>query len=84
MLMFFDNIRNSSYIHLSIKTLAMKFSTWFFSVAVVFFHSCYYSAQVVRYNKSGTDKSIYVLYPAGHRPITATDTHNKCRSIINH
>ena len=52
----------------------MKFKTWFFSVAVVIFPSCYYPAQVVLYNKSGTDKKIYVLYPASHRPMTATDS----------
>jgi hypothetical protein len=52
----------------------MKFRILFFSVAVVIFHSCYYPAQVVLYNKSGTDKNIHVLYPASHRPITATDS----------
>jgi hypothetical protein len=52
----------------------MKFKTWFFSVAVVIFHSCYYPAQVVLYNKSGTDKKIHVLYPASHRPVAATDS----------
>jgi hypothetical protein len=53
----------------------MKFRVLFFSVAVVIFHSCYSPAQVVLYNKSGTDKSIYVLYPASHRTITATDSY---------
>src|SRR5689334_10339621 len=52
----------------------MKFRIWFFSVAVIIFHSCYYPAQVVLYNESGTDKSICVLYPASHRTITATDS----------
>lgn len=52
----------------------MKFRTWFFSVAVVILHSCYYPAQVVLHNESGADKIIHVLYPASHRLITATDS----------
>ncbi|MBO9202067.1 MULTISPECIES: hypothetical protein [Niastella] len=52
----------------------MKFRTWFSSVAVVVFHSCYSPAQVVLHNKSGTDKNIHVLYPASHRPVIATDS----------
>ena len=51
----------------------MKFRTLFFLIAIVILHSCYYPAQVVLHNKSGTDKNIQVLYPAS-RLITATDS----------
>jgi hypothetical protein len=43
-------------------------------LSAVLFCSCYYPAQVVIHNKSGTDKEIRVAYPAGHRTIAATDS----------
>jgi hypothetical protein len=37
--------------------------------------ACYYPAQVVIHNKSGTDKNIRVLYPSNHtRSLANTDT----------
>src|SRR5688500_11778832 len=37
-------------------------------------NSCYYPAQVVIHNKSGTDKNIRVIYPPGHKAIAKNDS----------
>ncbi|MGN6292384.1 MAG: hypothetical protein ACTHMV_06515 [Chitinophagaceae bacterium] len=44
------------------------------ALVAVLFSSCYYPAQVVIHNKSGTDKNIRVIYPVSHRAIAAGDS----------